>query len=61
MDENKPFELPTFNGITIDKRLRQFRKISSDMGIEFIEFDSDKGQDLLEEMSEYFSFLFAKI
>ncbi len=58
MDGNVPFQLPVFNGYTVDKRLRQFRKIGGDMGIEFIEFDSNKGLELLIEMEEYFSFLF---
>jgi len=58
MDGNVPFQLPVFNGYTVDKRLRQFRKIGRDMGIEFIEFDSNKGLQLLMEMEEYFSFLF---
>jgi len=55
-----PFELPTFNGWTIDARLRQFRKVerSNAPKIEFIEFDSEEGQELLEEMADYFSFLY---
>jgi len=53
-----PFELPTFRGYTIDARLKQFRKISSDRTIEFIDFDNKEGQKLLNEIREYFSFLF---
>ena len=61
-----PFQLPTYNGYTIDRRLRQFRKVSCAAhgdsgefpGIEFIDFDSEKGQELLLEMQEYFSSLF---
>ena len=55
-----PFELPTFNGYTVDKRLKQFRKVShgDNPSIEFIDFDSEEGQALLEEMREHFSFLF---
>ena len=34
-----PFELPTFNGWTIDQRLRQFRKVvrGENPQIEFVE------------------------
>ena len=57
-----PFQLPTYNGYTIDKRLRQFRKVAREAheefpGIEFIEFNSKKGQELLAEIQEYFDFL----
>lgn len=66
MEKETPFQLPTYNGYTIDKRLRQFRKVSHCAheahgefpGIEFIDFDSEKGQELLDEMREYFSFLY---
>lgn len=59
IERETPFELPTFRGYTIDKRLRQFRKVNRETPkIDFIEFDSEKGQALLEEMREYFSFLF---
>jgi len=61
MDENKPFQLPTYNGYTVDRRLRQFRRVDHHTGIEFIEFDSDFGQTLLNEMGEYFTFLFNEI
>jgi hypothetical protein len=57
MTRDSPFELPTYRGFTIDKRLRQFRQVKQDYQIEFIEFDSEQGQELLEEMSEYFIFL----
>lgn len=53
-----PFELPTFKGYTIDPRLKQFRKVIPQESIEFIDFDSEKGQELLDEMREYFSFLY---
>jgi hypothetical protein len=55
-----PFELPTFNGYTIDKRLKQFRKVTGKddkRKIEFIPFDSDDGAELIFQMQEYFSFL----
>ena len=60
MENQTPFELPTFNGWTIDARLRQFRKVirGENPQIEFIDFDSEKGQELLLEMQEYFSSLF---
>ena len=60
MENQTPFELPTFNGWTIDARLRQFRKVTrgENPQIEFIDFDSEKGQELLLEMQEYFSSLF---
>ncbi len=62
MENQMPFQLPTYNGYTIDKRLRQFRKVAHEAhgefpGIEFIEFDSKKGQELLAEIQEYFVFL----
>jgi hypothetical protein len=42
--------LKEFQGYTIDLRLKQFRKIEMDDLPEFIEFDSEKGQQLLAEM-----------
>jgi len=65
MENQMPFQLPTYNGYTIDKRLRQFRKVAHEAheahgefpGIEFIEFNSKKGQELLAEIQEYFDFL----
>ena len=55
-----PFELPTFNGWTIDARLRQFRKVEQGENpkIEFIDFDSEKGRELIEEMQGYFAEFF---
>jgi hypothetical protein len=45
--------LPTFKGYTVDERLKQFRKVDSKKpSIDFIEFDSEKGQELLEEYEE---------
>jgi len=60
MEGQTPFELPTFNGYTIDIKLKQFRKVEhgENPQIEFIDFDSEKGQELLLEMQEYFSSLF---
>jgi len=45
-------ELPIFKGYTVDERLKEFRRvISHEEGpsIEFIPFDSPKGQELLSE------------
>ena len=44
-------QLPTFNEYTVDVRLRQFRRVTvngENHSIEFIDFDSDEGQELLE-------------
>jgi len=41
--------LPVFNGYTVDVRLRQFRKANLETGMEFIDFSSPEGDDLLEE------------
>ena len=49
-EENKTIQLEIFNGYTIDFRLKQFRKVDySNKTIEFIEFNSKKGQQLLKE------------
>jgi len=40
-------KLPVFRGYTVDMRLRQFRKVSRLGSIEFIDFDSPKGAELL--------------
>ena len=46
-------KLPEFKGYTIDERLRQFRKVDMDKpSIEFVDFDSDEGQKLLDEMDQ---------
>ena len=43
--------LPTYKGYTVDYRLKQFRKVPADFGmIEFVEFDSEKGENLLSQM-----------
>ncbi len=57
MIRDSPFVLPTFKGFTVDKRLRQFRKVGQGWQIEFIDFDSKQGKKLLIEMKDYFSFL----
>jgi len=46
-------ELPKFKGYTVDNRLRQFRKVNMEKpSIDFVDFDSEEGQELLEEMEE---------
>ncbi len=51
------FQLPTFDGCTVDARLKQFRKVIPGHEIEFIEFDSQRGMELLSEMRKHVSFL----
>jgi hypothetical protein len=45
--------LPVFRGYTVDFRLREFRRVPKDhgMNIEFIPFDSPKGQTLLAALA----------
>jgi hypothetical protein len=46
-------ELPKFKGYTVDERLKQFRKVDREKpSIDFVDFDSEEGQELLEEMGE---------
>ena len=46
-------KLPEFNGYTVDERLKQFRKVDRDKpSIDFVDFDSEKGQELLDEYEE---------
>jgi len=46
-------ELPTFKGYTVDERLKQFRKVDmEDPSIDFVDFDSEEGRDLLEEYED---------
>ena len=42
--------LPTYKGYTVDYRLKQFRKIPLDRLPEFVDFDSEKGDELLTQM-----------
>lgn len=50
-------KLPTYKGYTVDRRLREFRFvhpgncICGGGKIEFIDFDSEKGVELLAEMA----------
>jgi hypothetical protein len=46
-------KLPEFKGYTVDERLKQFRKVDRDKpSIEFVDFDSDEGQELLAEYED---------
>jgi hypothetical protein len=49
-EEHKPKKLPTFHGYTVDFRLREFRKAKLGKILEFISFDSPKGQQLLQQI-----------
>jgi hypothetical protein len=47
-------ELPKFKGYTVDQRLRQFRKVDMEKpSIDFVDFNSDESEKLLEEMEEF--------
>lgn len=39
--------LPTYQGYTVDERLREFRKAEAGETLEFIAFDSPKGRRML--------------
>lgn len=46
-------KLPEFKGYTVDIRLKQFRRVNTDKNsIEFIDFNSDEGDELLGEYIE---------
>jgi len=44
--------LPEFKGYTIDRRLREFRRIVLGEMPEFVPFDSEKGKELVAEMRQ---------
>jgi hypothetical protein len=48
--ERTPRELETFKGYTVDYRLKEFRKAEAGKTLEFIPFDSRKGQELLKQI-----------
>ena len=50
VEERLPRELQTFKGYTVDYRLKEFRKAEHGKTLEFIPFDSPKGQELLKLM-----------
>jgi len=43
-------KLPEFEGFTVDRRLKEFRRLVFGETPEFIPFDSEKGRDLKAEM-----------
>jgi hypothetical protein len=43
-------ELPTFNGYTVDVRLREFRRADPEIGLEVVPFDSVEGQRLVRNL-----------
>jgi hypothetical protein len=43
-------KLQTYKGWTVDYRLSQFRRIRKSGMIDFVEFDSDKGDKILCQM-----------
>lgn len=45
-------ELPTYKGYTVDHRLGEFRRFVPGEIPEIIDFESDRGQELLAEMTE---------
>ena len=45
-------QLPIFKGYTVDVRTRQFRKAELGQPLEFVDFTSEKGMDLILEMEE---------
>jgi hypothetical protein len=50
-EQNIPIQLPVFKGYTIDKRLREFRKLEFGQMPEFIPFDTPKGQNIIRDMA----------
>lgn len=44
--------LPTYQGYTVDYRLRQFRKVNDNGVIDFIDFKSEEGDVILVKMIE---------
>lgn len=43
--------LPTYNGYTVDVRLREFRRVTPEQGIEFIPFSSREGEKLIQDLN----------
>ncbi|KKP29509.1 MAG: hypothetical protein UR15_C0013G0006 [Parcubacteria group bacterium GW2011_GWA2_31_28] len=53
LKDKKSLTLPEFKGYTVDERLKQFRKVDRDKpSIEFLDFDSEEGQELLAQYEE---------
>jgi hypothetical protein len=42
-------QLPTYKGYTVDLKLKEFRKAIYGKTLEFLPFDSEKGQKLITE------------
>ncbi|MDE2588161.1 MAG: hypothetical protein KGL95_00625 [Patescibacteria group bacterium] len=49
-EQNGVRTLQIFQGYTVDVRLKQFRKVEVGQELEFIDFDSSLGQELLQHM-----------
>ena len=45
-------QLPTFKGYTVDVRTKEFRKAEPGHRLEFVDFTSEKGMELILEMEE---------
>ena len=45
--------LPTFKGYTVDMRLKEFRRAIPDVTLDFIPFNSPKGEKMLEELKSF--------
>lgn len=46
-------KLPEFKGYTVDEQLKQFRKVDRGKpSIDFVDFDSEEGQELLAQYEE---------
>jgi len=43
-------ELPTFNGYTVDVRLREFRRVDPEKGLEVVPFASNEGRRLIHTL-----------
>ncbi|HSL28477.1 MAG TPA: hypothetical protein VK900_04700 [Anaerolineales bacterium] len=44
---------PTFNGYTVDMRLKEFRRAIPDVTFGFIPFNTPEGKKLLEELKTF--------
>lgn len=44
-------QLPTYNGYTVDVRLREFRRVTPEWEIEFIPFESEEGERLIRDLN----------
>ena len=45
-------KLPIYNGWTIDIRLKQFRKLNDQTGLDFVHFDSEEGKEIFKEYAQ---------